>query len=294
MPFKRPSAAKYGVFNKFQDAKSFSDPSPRNNAAKFHFFPLLPTELRLMIWEAALQSERFVPLSSEDWRRSCNDWLCSGNYWSVGERKRRYFLQSPYNFWRLLLERFRISPMKPCRNHGLLSTCKEARDLALRHFRVALKVDITRRSVETSYFGPGLNGLLGSISNTPDTWTGPTLYLCPEWDVVLMTQPLTGLTNDGRDFESILASFLNMVADIDPLKRGVLKLAVDVKYYRLLGDSDVLKSGVERLQELVMVGVFEDEVYDEMNMKMEPRSRGSMMRMLDGIVCTFTFGTFWL
>ncbi|CZT05479.1 uncharacterized protein RAG0_11548 [Rhynchosporium agropyri] len=113
------------LFTSLEANSSFSGPDPASK--QFAFFPKLPAELRLMIWELALPGERIV-------------------------RIQEFVESSPHD---RILQAYQCIGSK-ARVPTLLHVCHESRTLALKHYTIILK----NRLLKPTYFNPDLDTLL--------------------------------------------------------------------------------------------------------------------------------------
>lgn len=154
----------------------------------FPLFPFLPKELRLQIWESAVPRERLIRVSLKQHR---------GRRYELAAAEPRYLqrnaLRKPISG-----ERYRASVEGHKLNSKFLSVDSEAREVALRFYRIHIPM----------YF-------IG-----PEYTERTTLYINPEHDVL-------HIQADAPVKETLL-DFLWDLKAYDPKDIGLLKLAVDL------------------------------------------------------------------
>ncbi|KAF5610172.1 uncharacterized protein FSUBG_3404 [Fusarium subglutinans] len=195
------------------EVPSILNPKFPNSNAIFHFFPRLPTELRLMIWERILTRERYIKVE-----------LCTMNK-RTGKMHRAGI---PFKSWRLT-EPYGILLHHPPKHSALFGASVESRASAQRFYRVALPCLYVTKSPSA------IDSLETSDQNTEHNPQGmafvharPYGAKIPKRDRVLV--PGTFVLNPELDTleidgVSLFANFANDVWDHDPRKVGLRHVA---------------------------------------------------------------------
>ncbi|KAF5595023.1 hypothetical protein FPCIR_4647 [Fusarium pseudocircinatum] len=222
-----------------------------NSDSIFHFFPRLPTELRLMIWERNLTCERYIKVE-----------LCTRSK----RTGRMYSSLIPPKSWRLT-EPYGILLHHPQKRSALFSTSVESRASAKRFYRVALPCLYVTKSPST------IHSLEISDQNTEHNRQGTALIdtrpygaKIPQRHRVLV--PGTFVLNPELDTleidgVSLFANFANDVWDHDPRKEGLRHVAFLYPYRfsapnfrnlpRHAPSEELLREVVARLQSVTFI-----------------------------------------
>jgi hypothetical protein len=188
----------------------------QNNESGFFLFTKLPTELRLKIWECALEEQRIIRIQLI--YHSPEDWIAGSRSADVNGKIHGY----PYHAY--------IEPFRPM--NKLLQISEESREVALKFYRVHLPCRFSTEKRRTTALDQWNESIPG------------TLYYNPEYDFLHISS-YTGVTNWIIDF------IQEMKITYDPLHVGVCNLAIQNHDLQIWMENNVETDGKTKFLETI-------------------------------------------
>lgn len=218
-------------------------PSPPQAGPRFHLFGDLPPELRLKIWQLT-----FLP-------RTVELHPTRPNYSAVHDDPGRPPL------WQ-----------SGCSNPAAVSVCAEARDIALKHFRIPFPLAAITADQESTPFAryagdTSTYNFSGASVNGKARLLHRVLHVSPAHDTVA----LLGQDSDFKKLSQLMSAF----READPRAAGISRLALSVRGWGYGGSAIMMKTlGRTILEDLEQLTLF---MYAERSPPHEWRVKGATL-----------------